>query len=95
MMSEARSSSIGSLDKKGYEIGGKTGTAQIPEAGGYSDSETIASYLGYGGADTPEYVIMVSAYGQDKVFQGARDASPIFTDLSNWMLDYLKIQPKG
>jgi hypothetical protein len=23
------------------------------------------------------------------------DAMPIFTDISNWMLDYLKIQPKG
>lgn len=95
MISEARASSIGNQDKKGYEIGGKTGTAQIPAAGGYSDNETIATYLGYGGADQPEYVIMVSVQGQNKVFQGARDASPIFTDLSNWMLDYLKIQPKG
>lgn len=95
MIYKARASSIGNRDKQGYEIGGKTGTAQIPSAGGYSDSETIASYVGYGGAETPEYVIMVSVYGKDKVFQGARDASPIFTELSNWMLDYLKIQPKG
>lgn len=96
MIYTARStSSISRLDKKGYEIGGKTGTAQIPAAGGYSDSETIASYVGYGGAETPEYVIMVSVYGKDKVFQGARDAAPIFTDISNWMIDYLKIQPKG
>lgn len=89
------SSSISRLDKKGYEIGGKTGTSQIPEAGGYSDSETIASYVGYGGAEKPEYVIMVSVYGKDKVFQGAQHAAPIFTDISNWMIDYLKIQPKG
>lgn len=95
MISTARKNSIGTRDKQGYTIGGKTGTAQIPEAGGYSDSETIASYLGFGGTDMPEYVIMVSVYGDNKVFQGARDASPIFTDISNWMLDYLKIQPKG
>ncbi len=96
MVHTARSSSsIGRLDKKGYEIGGKTGTAQIPSAGGYSNSETIASYVGYGGAETPEYVIMVSVYGKDKVFQGAQHAAPIFTDISNWMIDYLKIQPKG
>lgn len=96
MIHDARnSSSISRLDKKGYEIGGKTGTAQIPSAGGYSDSETIASYVGYGGAEKPEYVIMVSVYGKDKVFQGARDAAPVFTDISNWMIDYLKIQPKG
>ena len=95
MMSQARASSIGGRDKSGYEIGGKTGTAQVPKSGGYSDTETIATCLGYGGAETPEYVIMVSVYGKDRVFQGARDASPIFTDISNWMIDYLKLQPKG
>lgn len=95
MISTARKSSIGGRDKSGYTIGGKTGTAQIPEAGGYSNDETIASYLGFGGTDTPEYVIMVSVYGENRVFQGARDASPIFTDISNWMIDYLKLQPKG
>lgn len=95
MIRAARASSIGSQDKPGYTIGGKTGTAQIPAAGGYSDKETIASYVGFGGSNAPEYVIMVSVYGKDKVFQGARDASPIFTEISNWMLDYLKIQPKG
>jgi len=95
MIQEARASSFGAVDKKGYNIGGKTGTSQIPTAGGYSDTETIASYVGFGGGNTPEYVIMVSVYGKDKVFQGARDALPIFTDISNWMLDYLEIQPKG
>jgi cell division protein FtsI/penicillin-binding protein 2 len=95
MIITARKNSIGSRDKHGYMIGGKTGTAQVPEAGGYSNDETVGSYLGFGGADRPEYVIMVAVYGKDKVFQGARDASPIFTDISNWMLDYLKIQPKG
>ena len=63
--------------------------------GGYSDTETIGSYLGYGGTDTPEYVIMVAVSGKDKTFGGASDAMPIFTDISNWMIDYLKIQPKG
>ena len=38
---------------------------------------------------------MVQVSGDHKALQGARDALPIFTDISNWMLDYLKIQPKG
>ncbi|MES2630952.1 MAG: penicillin-binding protein 2 [Patescibacteria group bacterium] len=95
MMRVARSSSFGSTDKQGYNIGGKTGTSQVIKNGQYSDTETIATYLGYGGAETPEYVIMVSISGENKVLQGARDALPIFTDISNWMIDYLKIQPKG
>jgi len=95
MMQTARASSFGRTDKQGYNIGGKTGTSQVIKNGQYSDNETIGTYLGYGGAETPEYVIMVSVSGDKKELQGARDALPIFTDISNWMLDYLKIQPKG
>lgn len=91
----ARSSSFGSVDKPGYYIGGKTGTSQVIVNGKYSDTETVGTYLGYGGSDAPKYVIMVQVSGKDKQLQGARDALPIFTDISNWMLDYLKIQPKG
>lgn len=97
MMREARASSFGYLDKQGYEIGGKTGTSQVAkeDGTGYKDDETIATYLGYGGTDTPEYVIMVAISGEGKVLQGARDALPIFTDISNWIIDYLRIPPKG
>ncbi len=92
-----RVSSFPNADRPGYYVGGKTGTSQVVKNGVYADDETIATYLGYGGGDanTPEYVIMVSVHGDYKVMQGARDALPIFTDISNWMLDYLKIQPKG
>lgn len=95
MMQTARASSFGRYDKPGYGVGGKTGTSQVIKNGQYSQTETIGTYLGYGGAEVPEYVIMVSVSGDDKELQGARDALPIFTDISNWMLDYLKIQPKG
>jgi len=95
MVHKARASSFGSADKQGYVIGGKTGTSQVAVAGGYSKTDTIATYLGFGGGSTPEYVIMVSISGENKEFQGARDVLPIFTDMSNWMIDYLKIQPKG
>lgn len=91
----ARSSSFGSVDKPGYYIGGKTGTSQVIINGQYSETETVGTYLGYGGVDQPKYVIMVQVSGKDKQLQGARDALPIFTDISNWMLEYLKIQPKG
>jgi cell division protein FtsI/penicillin-binding protein 2 len=91
----ARSNSFGHVDKPGYYIGGKTGTSQVIIDGQYSNTETVGTYLGYGGVDQPKYVIMVQVSGKDKELQGARDALPIFTDISNWMLDYLKIQPKG
>jgi len=94
---DARAVSFGHTDKAGYYIGGKTGTSQVVINGQYSDKETVATYLGYGGgsADAPRYVIMVQVSGEGQKLAGAQDALPIFTDISNWMLDYLKIQPKG
>jgi len=92
---DARASSFGYTDKPGYYIGGKTGTSQVGVAGGYSNTETIGSYLGYGGGNEAEYVIMIRLSGDNKELQGARDALPVFTDISNWMLDYLKVHPKG
>jgi cell division protein FtsI/penicillin-binding protein 2 len=95
MIHLARSSSFPGADKAGYYVGGKTGTSQVIVNGQYSNTETVGTYLGFGGGDQSEYVIMVQVSGKDKQLQGARDALPIFTDISNWMLDYLKIQPKG
>ena len=96
MTHTARNTFFTSVDKPGYYIGGKTGTSQVMKGGDYADDESVGTYLGYGGStDTSRYVIMVQVSGDHKELQGARDALPIFTDISNWMLDYLKIQPKG
>ena len=83
-------------DKAGYSVGGKTGTSQVIKNGVYADDETVGTYLGFGGsADRPEYVIMVSVSGDKKEFSGALHAAPLFTEVSNWLIDYLKLQPKG
>lgn len=95
MLITARAAGFPGADRAGFDVGGKTGTSQVIENGQYSTNETIASYVGFGGADEPEYVIMVQVSGKDREFQGARDAMPIFTDISNWMIEYLKLQPKG
>jgi cell division protein FtsI/penicillin-binding protein 2 len=92
----ARDYFYSSSDKPGYYIGGKTGTSQTIKNGVYTDDETVATYLGYGGSEElTKYVIMVQVSGDHKAFGGSKDALPIFTDISNWMLDYLKVQPKG
>ena len=82
-------------DKKGYTIGGKTGTAETLKNGRYVKTETIGTYLGFGGTDRPEYVIMVRVSAPNRNLEGGLHASPIFTDMSNWMIDYLQLPPKG
>ena len=85
------------IDKAGYFVGGKTGTAQVIKNGAYSLDETVASYVGFGGAsqELPEYVIMVKIWEEGKRIEGERDAMPIFDEISNYMQSYLKIEPKG
>ena len=101
MMHEARIKSLPGKDRAGYFVGGKTGTAQVidPKTGRYSDKNAIGSYLGFGGNSntTPRYVIMVrvtDAQVGDAVYVGGEAAAPIFANISNWLLDYLQVQPK-
>ncbi len=90
---------FGKVDPAGYKVGGKTGTSQIidPRTGQYSNENSIGSYLGFGGADTPRYVIMVRV-DDSKLrggYAGTIAAGPIFNELSNWMLQYLEIPPQN
>lgn len=94
-MYNARNNFFTLNDKAGYYIGGKTGTAEVASDGGYDSESTAGTYLGFGGSeDSTEYVIMVRLSGKDQSFNGI-EAMRLFTEISNYMLDYLKIQPKG
>lgn len=95
MVHDARGAFWAGQDKPGYDIGGKTGTAQTIVNGKYDFSQTTATYLGYGGDTAPKYVIMVRVSAKGKAFDGGTHANPIFTDISNWMIDYKKLQPQG
>ena len=83
----------GAKDAAGYQIGGKTGTSQTVVGGKYVDFQTIGSHVGFGGGSEAEYVIMVAVWGENQNLQGSKDAAPIFTDISNWLLNYLEIKP--
>ena len=93
LISARANANRGGVDSKGYNIGGKTGTSQTLIDGKYVDNQTIGSYLGFGGGKQSEYVIMVAVWGKNQNLQGHSDASPIFTDISNWMLNYLEVKP--
>ena len=88
------------VDRPGYFVAGKTGTAQIidPKTGKYSDDNAVGSYLGFGGNSNsdPRYVIMVrvtDAKLSSSVYAGSEAAAPIFASISNWLIDYLKVRP--
>ena len=80
-----------------YLVGGKTGTSQTIINGKYVDNQTIGTYLGFGGEQgkLPRYVIMVEISGKGVNMGGGADAKPIFNEISNWMIQYLRLTPKG
>ena len=82
------------VDKPGYLVGGKTGTSQGIKNGEYTFDETVGSYVGFGGAegDLPEYVIIVKIWGEGQTLGGG-DAQTLFDQMSNYMIDYLRIKP--
>ncbi len=99
MLQEVRSENGGENDLKGYRVGVKTGTAETinPKTGQYWSGKTNVGALGFGGANAddalPSYVIMVRLDGETLLW-GSLDAIPVFTELSNYMLQYLRIEPK-
>ena len=83
-------------DTPGYYVGGKTGTSQTLENGQYISTQTVGTYLGFGGTDAEsKYVIMVQVSGKNMNLEGNKHAMPIFTDLSNWLLGYYQLQPRA
>ncbi|RED12248.1 peptidoglycan D,D-transpeptidase FtsI family protein [Pontivivens insulae] len=50
----------GFADVEGYEVGGKTGTADKPSQGGYAEDRVIATFAAVFPASDPEYVLVVT-----------------------------------
>ncbi len=79
---------------KGYDIAGKTGTAQIPDGkGGYDEHEFIHDFLGFAPAYDPKFVILIKM-DKPKGIQFAADSlSPTFREMAAFLLNYYKIPP--
>ena len=62
---------------RGYEIGAKTGTAQVPSPdGGYVEDTTIASIVGFGPVEHPEFVVLVKIDEPQETPWGETAAGP-------------------
>ena len=96
MIYSARQEFYAGNDLAGFMVGGKTGTAEVAVAGGYDKESSEGTYIGFGGEKDgkPRYVILVT-FARKGVKIGGQSAIPAFTDMSNWMINYLKLRPKG
>ncbi|GDX61872.1 penicillin-binding protein [Candidatus Levyibacteriota bacterium] len=79
---------------KGYRIAGKTGTSQIPIAGHYDVSKTIASFIGFAPADDPKFAMLVILDRPTTSIYGADTAAPIFFSIARDIFNHYGIMPK-
>jgi cell division protein FtsI (penicillin-binding protein 3) len=78
----------------GYQVAGKTGTAQVPDGhGGYADGRYIASFVGVVPASSPRLVVLVKVDEPHKAIFGAQVAAPAFQEIAASALQYLEIPP--
>lgn len=79
---------------KGYRVAGKTGTAQIPIAGHYDASKTIASFVGFAPADKPRFVMLVTLRETTSSPWGSETAAPLFFTIARDLFTYWGIPPQ-
>jgi len=77
----------------GYRVAGKTGTAQIPEQGGYGEKR-LASFIGMAPVDDPALVVVVMLYDvKREPAEGGQWAAPVFADIVRRGLQHLGVPP--
>ncbi|WP_431831073.1 peptidoglycan D,D-transpeptidase FtsI family protein [Corynebacterium marquesiae] len=83
----------GNAQLKGYQLSGKTGTAQKvdPNTGAYSNSAYWITFAGIAPADDPRFVVAVMLdepkTGVEDNGGGGQSAAPIFRDIASWLLN--------
>jgi len=77
----------------GYELAGKTGTAQKVVNGNYSTSDYVASFVGFAPAQNPKIEALVVVDQPRNGYFGAEVAAPAWKQIMDFALPYLKIAP--
>ncbi|MBK9208277.1 MAG: penicillin-binding protein 2 [Anaerolineales bacterium] len=77
----------------GYRIAGKTGTAQIPVDGFYDNTQTNASFIGWGPIDDPQFMIYVWLERPATSIWGSETAAPVFGEMAEKTIILLDIPP--
>ena len=74
---------------EGFEIGGKTGTAQkVSQEGGYKEDQVVTSFIGFAPGDKPRYAALVLIDNPRTYKTGSQAAGPAFKDIMEKVLEY-------
>ncbi|MDQ3726127.1 MAG: penicillin-binding protein 2 [Actinomycetota bacterium] len=75
----------------GYTLAGKTGTAEIAEDGEYSDTNYVASFIGFAPAENPQLLAAVIVDRPQGEIYGGSVAAPAFGQIAEFALPYLGV----
>ncbi len=75
----------------GYTLAGKTGTAEVAENGGYSETKYIASFIGFAPAQNPQLLAAVIVDEPQGEIYGGSVAAPAFGQIAEFALPYLGV----
>lgn len=81
----------------GYEIAGKTGTAEIanPNGLGYLPNANIGTFTGFAPANAPKFVVMVRINRPTIPGDAESTTVPVFANLVRWLFQYYAIPPSS
>ena len=77
----------------GYVLAGKTGTSQKVVDGEYSDTQFIASFVGFAPAENPELLVAVIVDDPKGDYYGGSVAAPAFGEIAQFALQYMGVEP--
>ena len=78
---------------KGYDVAGKTGTAQIAsKTGGYAD-EFIHDIVGFAPAFSPRFVVLIKIEKPQGIKFASDSLSPSLGNITRFLLNYFQIPP--
>ncbi len=77
----------------GYDLAGKTGTANVVVQGQYSSSAYFASFIGFVPAGHPRLLVAVMVDEPQGAIYGGSVAAPAFQKIVGWAVPYMGISP--
>jgi cell division protein FtsI (penicillin-binding protein 3) len=78
---------------KGYDMAGKTGTANVVVGNTYSSTEYVASFIGFVPTDHPKLLVAVIVDRPQGAIYGGAVAAPAFQKIVGWAVPYFGISP--
>jgi cell division protein FtsI (penicillin-binding protein 3) len=93
MLAEAMDRAESDALLSGYQVAGKTGTAQIPVPGGYHPTLILGSFAGYLPVDDPQVLILVIIDRPLTAKWGSKTAAPTFRRIAEQLVLVLDIPP--